>query len=824
MRYYSPKNHKDTGHQFLERPVVRSARIEGLRNTLVDATPQICSDRARLLTEAYRENLSDPVEIKRAKAFAHVLDNMEIDILDGELILGSLGVKPRTAPIFPEFGMDWLVEELNGNPVRPEERPGDRYVISEEDEAILRDIHAFWHGNDHETRCRAALPQETETARAIGVTDSYWLMIGGDGHLTGDLKGVIDKGLCDVIARAEQRLETLDLSDPEQEKQQSFLKAVILANQAVIRFAASYAALAREKAAQEKDEARKAELLQMAEVCEHVPAQAARSFHEGVQAAWFINLTMQLENNGHSISLGRFDQNLIDLYKKDIEAGVIEYPDALELVECLFLKMFQLLKITCWGNTKAFAGYQLFQNFTIGGQDKNGKDSTNELSFLILNAQAAIALNTPSISLRYHNRISERLLYAAFDVVRIGGGQPAMYSDEVYIPSLINRGIPWDDAVNYSVVGCVEAVIEGKQTCRPNGAGFINLGKIMELALYDGKDPKTGICMCAGNGDLNTFRNFDELYEAFKIQARYYFRQQVINDNTIDRVMGEGIADPYVSSLVSDCITRGKTMKAGGAVYDYCGPLYVGVANVGNILAAVKKVVFDEKKLTGSQLKHALETNYGDMETTPTGPEIQRMMLDAPKYGNDDDYVDDIMVDYFRFICEETAKYHTPRYGKGPIGGTWQPSTSSVSSNVPMGEFVGATPDGRKDGEALADTSSPTHGTDTHGITASLKSVGKLPTILVSGGQLLNIKVMPASLEPGMPVRKLAHVIRTYFSDFKGMHVQINCVSAETLRAAQADPSEYKDLMVRVAGYSALFTPLDKALQDDIIERTQHAV
>jgi formate C-acetyltransferase len=824
MHYYEHTNSVKSKHVFLDQPITRSRRIENLRNKLIDAKAQICSDRAKLLTEAYMENNSDPAALKRAKAFAYILDNMKIAMLDNELIVGALGTKDRTAPIFPEFGSDWLIEELDGKPMRPEDRPGDRYIIDEEDERILREIHAFWHGNDHESRCKAVLPKETEIVREMGVTDSYWLMIGGEGHLVVNQQLVVRKGLRDVIERAKKRLEEIDVANPDQEKQIPFLKAVIICNEAVIRFAKRYSKLASDLASVESDRVRKLELEKIADVCMNVPENPARNFHEGVQAMWFINLTLQIENNGHSISTGRFDQTLIDLYNRDIEDGTIRYEDALEIVECLFLKIFQLLKITCWANTKSFAGYQLFQNITIGGQDHNGADSSNELTFLVLNAQAAISLNTPSISLRYHNRIDDRVMYAALDVVRIGGGQPAIYSDEVYIPALMNRGIVWDDAVNYSVVGCVESIVEGKQSTRPNGAGFINLAKIMELALYNGKDPKTGICLQPGNGDLASFRSYEDLYEAFKIQTRYYFRQQVINDNTIDRMTEEGIVDPYVSSLVDDCIARGKTIKQGGAIYDYCGPLYVGVANVGNILAAVRKVVFDGGRISGSQLLHALETNYEDESTSPTGPEILKMMKDAPKYGNDEDYADDIMVDSFRFMCEETAKYHTTRHGRGPIGGTWQPSTSSVSSNVPMGEFVGATPDGRKAGETLADTSSPMHGTDTKGITASLKSVGKLPTVLVSGGQLLNVKVMPVSLEPGLHVTKLLQVIKTFFSNFKGMHVQINCVSVETLKAAQKNPGEYKDLMVRVAGYSALFTPLDKALQDDIIERTQHAV
>lgn len=761
--------------------------------------------------------------LKRAKSFAKILDNMTIFIADGELIVGNLGDRLRCAPIFPEYGINWIIEELDGNPMRPEDRPGDRFEITKDDEANLRWIQEYWRNNTHEDRCKAVLPKESFLISDMGVCNSNWLMIGGEGHLTVDLNRVIREGMFSIIDQAKRRLEALDLSDPEQMQQKPFLESVTISLEAVIRFAKRFANLARDKAKNEIDAHRKAELEKIADVCERVPGLPARDFHEALQAMWFTNLCIQIESNGHSVSFGRFDVTLFDYYKNDIDNGTLEVKDALELLECFFLKTYQLMKITTWANTKSFSGYQLFQNITIGGQDKNGKDSTNELSYLVLNAQAAICLTMPSISLRYHDRIDEKMMYAALDVIRLGGGQPAIYSDEVYIPALINRGIAWEDAVNYSIVGCVEAIVEGKQTNRPNGAGFINLAKILELALYNGKDPRTGICLCPGTGDLTTFKSYEEVYEAFKKQIEYYFKYQIITDNILDKVAEEDIADPFVSCLVADCVARGKTMKQGGAIYDYCGPLYVGVANVGNSLAAIKKLIFDDKVLTGKQMMHALKTNFEDMTTSPTGAEIKKMMLDAPKYGNDDDYVDDIMVEYFRFICEETAKYKTTRYGRGPIGGMWQPSTSSVSANVPFGEVVGATPDGRSAGEALADTSSPTHGTDTKGLTLSLKSVGKLPTVLVSGGQLLNIKVSPASLENN-GARKLVQLLRTYLGNYKGMHVQINVVSAETLKEAQEKPELYKDLMVRVAGYSALFTPLDKALQDDIIARTEHMI
>lgn len=804
--------------------IYRSKRINDIREMIINATPTICSDRAVLATESYRQNESEPPVMKRAKALSHILSNINISVYERELIVGNVGSLPRSAQIFPEFAIDWLIDELNGDPVRPDQRSGDRFLISPEDEAALRGIYSYWHGRTHCNRVKAKIPDDAWAAFTGNVISSYWLMIGGEGHLVVNLKRVVREGLISFKRQALEKLESLDLAEPEQMKQRDFLRSVVICCDAVITYAHRYAALLKEMAEREADPQRKSELYYMADICEHVPEYPARTMHEALQAMWFINITLQIDNNGHSISLGRLDQTLIELYRNDISGGAFTDDDILEILESFYLKHSQIYKITPWENTKSFQGYPLSMTVTICGQDKNGRDATNELSYLMLKAQGANRLSAPSISLRYHDRISDRILSAALDINRMGGGQPAFYSDEVYIPALVNRGIKWEDAVEYSIVGCVESIVEGKQSTRPNGAGFINFGKILELAMYGGTDPETGVTLCPHDKCLSDFTSYDELYEAFRKQAAYYIRQQVITDNLIDFETEANIGDPYVSLLVDDCIARGKTIKEGGAVYDYCGPLYVGIANVGNGLAAIKQCVFDDGVLTGAQIEHALRTNFNDMDTVPTGPQIMKMLQDAPKYGNDDDYVDSIMVDYFRFICEETARYKTTRFDRGPIGGIWQPSTSSVSANVSYGFCTGATPDGRRAGEALADTSSPMHSTDVNGPTASLKSVGKLPTVLVSGGQLLNMRIAPSSLENPVAKKKLMSMLRTFLGDMKGMHIQFNVVSADTLRAAQEKPEEYKDLMVRVAGYSALFAPLDESLQNDIIARTENTL
>jgi len=818
------KNYADAHAVVDGQKIYRSERIQKLRDFLLDSPPTICAERAKIVTQVYQENEFENIHIKRAKALARVLDEMSIFILDGELLVGNQASTPRSAPIFPEWSIDWIIDELDGKPMRPEKRAGDRFVISPEHEKIIREIAPYWKGKTHSERCAAAITDEIDQTGRAGVVDSYWLMNGADGHLTVNLKRVACEGLISFKKQAQDKLASLDLAVAEQEKQAAFLKACVILCDGIVRFAHRYSDLAAQMARKEKNAQRKAELLRISEVCAHVPEYPARTFHEALQAYWFINLVIQIDNNGHSYSLGRLDTNLYPLYQHDIATGEMTEDDAVELLSCLFLKLFQLSKVFTFDNQKCFSGYQLFQNITIGGQDKNGHDSTNELSYLVLRTQAIINLHTPSISARYHDRISDRFLQCCLDCIKLGGGQPALYSDEIYIPSLVNRGMKYEDAVEYSVVGCVEAVSEGKCGHRPNGSGMVNLGKIMEMALNNGVDPATGLCPHPGRGDLSTFKSFDDVFDAVKDFNAYFIRQQVTWDNIIDRCTEEGIGDPLVSMLVDDCIARGKALKEGGAIYDYAGPQFIGTANIGNSLAAIKKVVFDDKIITGVQLKHAIDTNYSDMTTTPTGPEIRQFMLNAPKYGNDDDYVDNITVEYFRYICEEIVKYKTTRYGRGPIGAMWQPSTSTISANVPLGASCGATPDGRLAGEPLADTTAPMHGTDTHGPTASLKSVSKLPTVLISGGELLNMKLNPTSVATEAGRKKFIALVRTWLGDLKGMHIQFNIVDGSVLRAAQKEPQKYKDLMVRVAGYSALFAPLDRNLQNDIIARTEHVL
>ena len=825
MRFVDDLTRKyvDTGVSVGGKKIYRSKRIETLRNYLLGFEPELCTERMEFYTKSYRETEAYPISIRRALAFKETVENMTIEILDHELLAGNLASSPRGVPLFPEFSINWMIEELDGNPVRPPDRPGDSFQISPENEKKVRELAQYWKGKTHEDRCMARMPKEAWKAHQQGAFNSYWLMTGGEGHLTVNLKKVACEGLETFRREVGEKIQSLDLQDRFESQKLHFLNSALIYIDAMIAFSHRYAAMAREMAEVCENPQRKAELIELAGICEHVPEKPARTFHEAVQTYWFTNLCLEIDNNGFAISYGRMDKNLYPFYKRDIESGMLKEEDANEILGSFFLKIFQLNRIQNWDSTQYFGGYQVFQNITIGGQDKNGADVTNDISFRILETQAMINLHQPSISLRYHDRIGNKILQAAIDCIKLGGGQPAIYSDESYMPALINRGISLEDASEYSLVGCAEAIVEGKQGNRPSGSAYINLGKIMEIAIHGGLDQKTGTRLYTVKS-LEECDTYEEFYQSFQELFQFYVSQQMIVDTVHDVATEEGIADPLVSLLVDDCIKRGKTIKEGGAIYDYLAPQFIGVANLGNCLAAVKQAIYENQTLTKEQLLHALDTNFEDTATNPTGAEIKKLLSDMPKYGNDNDYVDSIMTDSFRFICEEISKYKTTRYGRGPIGGVWQPSVSSVSANVPHGLTVGALPDGREANTPLSDTMSPMHGTDINGPTASLKSVSKIPTMLVAGGELLNMRINAASIAKEGGREKLIAMLRTFLGDLKGMHIQFNIVNSETLRAAQEHPEQYKDLMVRVAGYSALFTPLDPVLQNDIIARTEHVL
>jgi formate C-acetyltransferase len=789
-------------------------RIAVLRQQLLETTPQVCVERARFVTEAYLQNEADPPVLRRAKAFAYTLDQMSIYILDGELIVGNQASTPRAAPIFPECSTDWIEKEID----EFANRSADRFIVEPAvKRELLTEILPHWRGRTLYDRAVATMPEPVWLAQEIGVISGRGNITSGDGHIIVNIPQVLQSGLVHHIARAEEGLRR-PVNGPDAIKARVFYEAAIITLQGAIRFAARYANLAEKLAEKEIDPDRRAELLTIAETCHRVPAQPARTFQEALQSAWFVHLLTQIESNGHSFSLGRLDQYTFPFYQADLAAGRLNKPQALELLQSLWLKLFSINKIRPWSHTRFGIGYTTYQNVTIGGQTREGRDATNELSFMVLQTIRETRLTQPNISARYHAGTSDRFLAECARTIKLGFGMPAMKNDEIIIPALLEKGVTPEDANDYAIVGCIEAAVPGKWGYRNTGMSFLNLVKVFELAYNNGKDPITGTQLHPGQGNLVDFTSYEQVYEAFRDQLRYYIWASIMFDTVADLALEELVPDAFCSALVDDCLGRGKTIKEGGSVYDVISGLQSGVANVANGLMALKKLVYEQPLLIAEQVMEGLASNFAGKN----GEVLRQRLLQAPKYGNDVDEVDQIARQIIDDYLQAVDPYRTTRFGRGPIGCRYAGSTSNISSNVPLGQPVCATPDGRRAGEPIAEGVSPVHGTDTRGPTAVMRSVTKLQTVKMLA-QLLNLRLSPSVLATEAGEKQFIQLLRG-FQALKGWHVQFNMISTETLLDAQAHPENYRDLIVRVAGYSALFVTLDKATQDDIIARTVHVM
>ena len=556
--------------------------------------------------------------------------------------------------------------------------------------------------------------------------------------------------------------------------------------------------------------------MEISRICRKVPLKPAETFQESLQSVWFIHLILQIESNGHSLSYGRLDQYCYPYLRRSLDSGMSE-EEACALLENLWIRTFSINKVRSWSHTRFSAGSPLYQNVTIGGQTREKEDAVNELSWLVLKTVARCHLPQPNLTVRYHRGLSDDFMNECIEVMRCGFGMPAFNSDEIIIPSFIKLGIAEKDAYDYSAVGCVEVAVPGKWGYRCTGMSFLNFPKTLMIALNDGVDVKSGKRVCAGMGHFLNMETFDEVMRVWDAFVRNFCKQAVILDSCGDLVLEEEVPDILCSALTDDCIARGKHIKEGGAVYDYISGLQVGIANLGDSLAAIKKCVYEDKVMTREELWEALLHNFAGVE----GERIRKLLFAAPKYGNDNDYADSLVVEGYQSYIDEIAKHKNTRFGRGPIGGGYYAGTSSISANVPQGAGTSATPDGRYDGEPLAEGCSPTHSVDVNGPTSVLKSISKLPTEKITGGVLLNQKVAPAMLEEPKDRRKLLSLLRTFFNTLKGFHIQYNVVSRETLLDAQKHPEKHRDLIIRVAGYSAFFNVLSKQTQDDIIARTE---
>ncbi|WP_072375058.1 glycyl radical protein [Thermophilibacter mediterraneus] len=792
-------------------------RMRAFREEMLDERPYIDAERAVLATEAYRANQSQPNVMKRALMLEKILDNMSIYIEDKTLIVGNQATKNRNAPIFPEYTMEFVIDELDTF----EKRDGDVFYITDQTKAQLRELAPFWENNNLRARGEALLPDEVQVYMETGVFGMEGKLNAGDAHLAVNYARVLKDGLAGYEERVRELKGALDLTDPDAIDKYVFYKAVLVVIAAVRRFALRYAALARETAASEADPARAAELLQIAETCERVPYEPARSFREAVQSVWFIQLILQIESNGHSLSYGRFDQYMFPYYEADVASGAITEDEALELLTCLWIKTLSINKVRSQAHTFSSAGSPMYQNVTIGGQTPDKHDAVNALSFLVLRSVAQTRLTQPNLTVRYHANLNKEFYDECIEVVKLGFGMPAFNNDEVIIPSFINWGVAEEDAYNYSAIGCVETAVPGKWGYRCTGMSYVNFPRMLLVAMNDGVDVTSGKRFAKGYGNFRDMKSYDELMDAWDKTVREVTRASVIVENAIDKASERDVPDILCSALTDDCIGRGKTIKEGGAVYDFISGLQVGIANMADSLAAIKKLVFDEGRITPAELADALESDFAGEE----GERIRQMLVnDAPKYGNDDDSVDQLVVDAYDSYIDEIAKYPNTRHGRGPVGGIRYAGTSSISANVGQGMGTMATPDGRHAHDPLAEGCSPAHNADTHGPTAVFKSVSKLPTEKITGGVLLNQKVTPATLASERNKQKLEMLISTFFDRLHGYHVQYNVVDRATLIDAQEHPERHKDLIVRVAGYSAFFNVLSRATQDDIIARTEQTL
>ena len=835
--------------EFYTKKIEKSPRIDRLKKELFKLPPQIEADRAVLLTESYKATEGEPIIMRRAKAFEHILDNIPIIIREDELIVGSATIRPRSCQVFPEYSFEWLEAEFDTVATRT----ADPFYISEEVKTTLHEVYKYWKGKTTSDLATSYMSPETLMAMKHNMFTPGNYFYNGIGHVTVDYGKVITYGYSEYIKEVEEELASLKVSDGNYCKKHAFLEAVLISLRAVIRYAKRYSRLAKETAANEPNSKRREELLKISEACDRVPEFGARNFHEACQSFWFVQMLLQTESSGHSISPGRFDQYMYPFYKKSLDGGMTR-KEAQEYIDCVWIKLNDLNKCRDAVSAEGFAGYSLFQNLIAGGQNIYGEDATNDLSFMTITATEHVFLPQPSFSVRVWNGSPHAFLIRAAELTRTGIGFPAYYNDEVIIPSLMSRGLTLEDARDYNIIGCVEPQKAGK-TDGWHDAAFFNMCRPLEMVFKNGVED--GERVGVETGDVSEMQTFEEFYDAYKAQSDYMVSLLVNADNAIDVAHAERCPLPFLSSMIEDCVKKGKSVQEGGAVYNFTGPQGFGIANMTDSMWAIKKLVFEEGKYTLSFIKEALEHNYGKdlddhsaekltvtvcqklaeggkklseedvaavfnaVKKNPCSEEekaaYDKLLKDIeslPKYGNDDKEVDEFARKIAYIYTKQIEKFTNPR------GGKFQAGLYPVSANVPLGAQTGATPDGRLAYTPVADGVSPAAGRDSHGPTAACNSVSTLDHFIASNGTLYNMKFHPTALAGVNGLENFVALVQGYF-DRKGSHMQFNVVSRETLRDAQKHPENYTGLVVRVAGYSALFTTLSRSLQEDIINRTE---
>lgn len=797
--------------RLLPEGISREARTKKLNDAMRSVKPAICIERARLITESYRQTEGMPYIIRRAEGMKYLLEHMTIFIDEEELVVGNHGSKPRSAPLFPEFG-GFSKKELDMMPTRKV----DTLQISEEDkDTLLTEIYPYW-----ENKSIGDLSRYYIDERVMKVLDSEYRVFNplsrarsGYGHYLPDIQEIISHGFCKVESEAKEYLEKLDILDPDFTDKTHFYKAVLIVCAGIRTFQNRFASLAVEMAEKETNQRRKQELLLIAENCRHVPYEPAENYYQAIQSYWFILLIDYCGQNGSAISGGRVDQMFYPYYKQDLENGTMVKEEAREILEALWVKSSDVIKAGTYMSARNNGGFATTINVVLGGVDENGENAVNEFTYVCLDAEQTVFNSEPNTSIRVSNKNPDEFLNRVLEIlVANEGGKLPFFNDDLIIQGLMKDGVSLKDSRNYAIVGCVEPTGQGNTMGRTN-ACYFNLAKCLELALFNGVCQMSGEQMGPKTGKFEDFKTFDDFKRAYETQVNYFVDMMISSLNSIELLHARYGQHIYCSMLLEGCLEKGKDCTQGGAKYDFVGVQGVGIADVGDSLTAIKEVIFDKKELTPAQLLDTLQHNFKDQEILK-----YKLINGVPKYGNDVKEADGMTAYAGQQYCESVKGHRSPH------GAIYRPGLFCLSSNTPLGRQVCALPSGRAAGTPLGDGGiSPKHGMDICGPTAACKSVARVDHERAINGVNFNMKFMPTILKTKEERQKLIDLIRTYFS-MGGMHIQFNILTPEKLKDAQENPDRHRSLVVRVAGYSAFFVELDKDIQDEIINRTMQCV
>ncbi len=781
-------------------------RLKRLKANYMKQVPRITTYRARAITKIAKENPGMPKIMLRAKCFRYCCETAPLVIQEDELIIGHPCGAPRAGAFSPDLAWRWMEEEIDTIGTRPQ----DPFYISEEDKRIMREeLFPYWKGKSVDEYCEDQFREAGlwELSAESFVSDcSYHALNGGGDSNPGYDVILMKKGMLDIQQEAKDHLAQLDYGNPDDIEKIYFYKSVIDTTEGVMIYARRLSDYAAELASKERNPQRKAELYKIAQVNARVPAHKPETFWEAIQAVWTVESLLEVEENQTGMSIGRVDQYMYPFYKADKEAGRLTDYEAFELAGCMLIKMSEMMWITSEGGSKFFAGYQPFVNMCVGGVTREGKDATNDLTYLLMDAVRHVKIYQPSLACRIHNLSPQKYMKKIVDVIRSGMGFPACHFDDTHIKMMLAKGVSMEDARDYCLMGCVEPQKSGR-LYQWTSTAYTQWPICIELVLNHGKTLWYGKQVCPDLGELSQFKTYEQFEAAVKKQIEYVTKWSSVATVITQRVHRDLAPKPLMSIMYEGCMEHGCDVSAGGAMYNFGpGVVWSGLATYADSMAAIKKLVYDDKKYTLEQLNEALKADFVGYE------QIRKDCLDAPKYGNDDDYADNIAADIISFTEKEHRQYKT-------LYSVLSHGTLSISNNTPLGQITGASANGRKAWLPLSDGISPTQGADFKGPTAIIKSVSKMSCDNMNIGMVHNFKLMAGLLDTPEGENGIITLLRTA-SQMGNGEMQFNYLSNETLLEAQKHPEQYRDLIVRVAGYSAFFVELCKDVQDEIISRT----